>query len=323
MPPDISISEERFNELSNQAYVLEFVANSMLTTYTTPQLGSNLWIAHHAPLLVKHSEGPIPNHLIDVADSRIMMAQEFNSRLESGRVSSVDHANILEGLLAFEDPAIVQAAQDTMLAFQEATNPREVPGYLSAGNNALAFTIQGYPETEDKRVLKIGFNREREESGCDQASYANLCRWLGLMAGKGVAGLEQPVAFSAEKPISITKLVPGVELYEIAQFKNKPQPSEESLLRFAQAFYESIVRRITIDVHGRDILYDVATDQLTIIDHNQFSKTYGLMALRPNRVAQLLTQTFKASFGYEFDDIGFERLLNEFAAQGEYDLQVS
>lgn len=320
LPTDIS--EGRLETLSRQAFVLEFAANSMLGAYSSSDMRADLWIAHQSPLLARYYQGLIPEQHAAVAETRVMMAPEFNRRMDDGKVSEVDYSGILWGLLELEDPLLAQRVEDTVAAFHEAVDPREVPGYLSAGNNASVFILEGIAEAGGDGVLKIGHQIRHEESGCDWSAYTNLRRWLGLMAGKDVEGFEQPIAFSAEGPVSVTKLVSGMELLEISKLKNKPQPSEQALQRFAGAVYESIVRRLTIDISGRDLLYDPDMDELTIIDHSASSRAYTRIALSYAETVEAIVDTFNASFGYEFDENAFGRLLDEFSKQGLHDLRA-
>lgn len=293
-----------------------------MASYSTPGLGADLWIAQQAPELAEYHQGLVPEQYAGVTETRIMMAQEYGRRLDDGTVSNTDHLSILNGLLAFEDPALTPAVEDTVTALEEVPDPREVPGYLSAGNNAAAFILRNVSGLDKEVVLKVGHSIYDELNGCDRAAITNLRRWLGLAAGEGVDGFEQPIAFSAERPISVTKLALGVELFEISKLKAKPQPSEEALLGFANALYESITRRITIDIHGRDILYDPDTDELTVIDHSAPSRAYSHGTTNYIETVDAIVETFKASFGYEFDEVAFERLLDEFSKQGLHDLRM-
>jgi len=315
-------TRERYEALSRQAYILEFAANSVLATFSPPEVGSDLWIAHLALHLDEFHRGLIPESHIEVADTRIMMAQEFNSRLELGVVSKVDHSRILTGLITYEDPVITNSIEDILSGFDTGTDPRDLPGYLSSGNNAAAFILRNIAGIDGDAVLKIGFPIVDELSKCDRSAITNLRRWLGLMASKGVDSFEQPVAVSVENPFCITKLVPGLELYEISKLKNKPLPSEEAQLEFANALYEAIVRRITIDINGRDILFDPETDALTIIDHAAPSRAYNRIATNYSESIDQFVAIFKAAFGFQFDEIKFERLLEEFSIQGLHDLRA-
>ena len=150
----------------------------------------------------------------------------------------------------------------------------------------------------------------------------HLNRWLGLKASEGMQGLEQPIAYSAERGLVVSHFVPGIELFEIGKMdeheRDQHAPSEQQLDDFAATFRESIIADVVLDYGSRDILMDVEGRGLTMIDqgvrmYGPRERAVGATSAQTAR-AGLFANAFYEAYGFDFDREGLEQRLKDAAS---------
>ncbi len=313
--------DPNIGKLEAQAYVLEYGAFQSLTPYAYTQKEA-VWITHLASKMVSPSEELTSLERAQVEETRLSMTYGFNDRLERREYSPKYFSGILAGLSNFEQPAISEVISPLLdsLGESDESDYYAHPNYIGSGNNAHAFLLEA-AEGQEHYVVKVGRENFQEDANQDMRALSNLQRWLGLVSSYGLPNFEQPIAFSSDKVVSITRFVPGLELLDISVMRDKPLPSNEQLDDLAYAVHQSIRNGIRLDIHERDFMYDEKAG-FTIIDQ-------GIPTL-PERnienqslVNDYLVSMLRRVYGDSVNLEGFRRTLEEFTKQAFYDLSKS
>lgn len=163
----------------------------------------------------------------------------FETQQSPDEAESVAYrAELLEGYEPF-------AADVSRIKTERVDTPSEqVPGYLASGNESDVYVVE-----REGRQFAVRISRDADDPvGTD--NYAS-----GLMAGRGIAGLEQMVGLSYEDAVTVSELLPGKRMEEYT-----PQEiaaiSQEHLDQLAKTVIKAASAGISIDGSGGNMLYD-------------------------------------------------------------------
>lgn len=177
---------------------------------------------------------------------------------------------------------------------------------------AIAYQLTGIGDYPGN-VLKVDRDFWRNNASAEQLALRNMQRWLGLLAGKGVEGLEQVIAFSAETPLTVSRFAHGDTLLGIANSNDKPVPTEADYMKLADTMRAVIEKGIATDLHTRNMLYDPISNRgFTIIDYSLHRKEFRYNPDVYSAALQGLKRTLRVAFGDAYDASSFNDMLRDF-----------
>lgn len=309
-PPE-TMTDNRSGHLARQAFVLEY-ASFLAADYTEHlQNDEAATIAAQIPGLATYRPRTFfPNTEIDLSETQITLSAFFNARIRDGIQDTNTFAGFHKGLISFEDPSLNDAIMQNLYIIKDLRQAQiiKLPNFINSGYFINAFLVE--PSGHPRSVLKVDKSMFDTSPDIQRIAASNMRRWLGLIAGTGVAGLEQPVAFSAEANVTVSAYAPGESLMEILDKGDIPAPTDSQQLVLAEAVASSIARGIDLDINRTNVLYDEKAG-FTIIDYDACATS---MRNNPrsfiDRIDDLLRNIFY-TFGDNIDRTAFSDVMHD------------
>ena len=135
-------------------------------------------------------------------------------------------------------------------------NPDEHPHFLGKGINSRAFSV---PVGNNIYVIRVKIGENRSPSGIN--SYI-----APLILGKGIPHLEQIIAASYEKGVTVSELIPGKQIEELT-LDDSSEISDVQLETLVDTLVVASKRGIEIDPKSSNLLYDHESG-FGIVDYN-------------------------------------------------------
>lgn len=309
--PPHTMTNDRGGNLTRQAHILEYAsflaANYRLYMYTDEAAS----IASQVPQLASvEPRTTFSNSEIELFETQLSMSSFFNARIQAERFDKRTFEGFRDGLFAFEEPKLQSTVIEQLDILEEwgLSEPEQLPNHLGSGYFIDAYLIDN-PDGP-KSVLKVDRAMFVPNPDIQRIAVGNIRRWLGLIASKGIDCLEQPIAFSAERNVLLTKYAPGRTLKKIIKEGDKFSPTDNQQLAVAEAVAHSIQNGVEFDPHTGNIIYDEECG-FTILDSDLCTTS---MRNEPNGFRKRimnLRDTLNKAFADNFDTSQFTDLLHD------------